>query len=96
MDKNIEDDMVIAALLKRFTNQRLPKALDLEKKVLAGEKLNNSELKFLDIVFNDAQYILRLTDKHSEYQEIMTKAIKLYTDITQKALENERRIRNKK
>lgn len=84
-----EDAIIIAAMLKRFTDQRFPKVLDLEKKVLTGEKLNDSELSFLDIVFKDAQHILKLTDKYPEYQEIVSKALKLYSDITQKALENE-------
>lgn len=90
MNKNPEDDIVIAALLKRFTEQRFPKALALEKKVLSGEKINDSELAFLKTVFNDAQYILRLAEKHPEYQEITSKAIQIYANITQKALENEK------
>lgn len=90
MDKNPEDDIVITALINRFTNQRFPRALDLEKKVLAGKKLDSSDLAFLELVFNDAQYIMRLSDKHPEYQEIFTKAMQVYTDITQKALENEK------
>jgi len=89
MDQNSEDDITITTLLKRFTDIRLPKAHELEKKVLAGEKLSNSEMAFLDSVFKDAQYILRLSDKHPEYQGIVSKAIQLYSDITQKALENE-------
>ncbi len=90
MDKNSEDDIVITALLKRFTEHRLPQAREIEKKVFAGKKLNESELTFLETVFNDAKYIMRLSDKHPEYQEIMSKAIQLYKDITQKALENEK------
>lgn len=90
MDKNPEDDIVISALLNRFTNHRLPRAQSLEKKVFAGEKLTDSELTFLETVFRDAQYIFQLSDKHPEYQEMMTKVIQLYTDITQKALENEK------
>jgi hypothetical protein len=90
MDKNSEDEIVITALLKRFTDHRLPKARDLEKKVLKGETLTDSDVLFLETVFNDAQYILRLSDKHPEFQALMSKAIQLYTDITQKALENEK------
>jgi hypothetical protein len=89
MDKNPEDEIVITALLERFNNQRLPRARSMEKKVFAGEKLNAQELAYLETVLNDAQYILRLTDKYPEYQEIVSKAIQLYMNITEKALENE-------
>ncbi len=90
MDIDPEDEIIITALLKRFTNARLPKALALEKRVLAGEQLNNLDMAFLDMVFHDAQYILRYSDKYPEFQEIVSKAIEVYTTITQKALENEK------
>ena len=92
MDKNAEDEVVIQALLKRFNNQRLPRALDIEKKVMSGAKLDGSDMEFLEMVFNDAQYILYLSDKHPEYQDIISRAIQLYADITKKALENEQKI----
>ncbi len=94
MDKNTEkpeDAVVIHAMLKRFVNHRYPKVLELEKRVLGGEKLYPSDIVFLDMVFNDAQYIIKLADKYPEYQEMVLKAVQLYTDITQKALENEKK-----
>ncbi|MCS5710638.1 hypothetical protein [Candidatus Berkiella aquae] len=94
MDKSPEDEIVITAMMKRFADHRLPRALDLEKKVLKGEVLNDNDLTFLDAVFNDAKYVLSLADKYPEYQELVVKAIQLYADITQKALENSKR--NKK
>ena len=91
MDKDPTDDIIITAMLKRFTDHRLPKVLDLEKKVLKGEKLNNLDITFLDAVFKDAQYVLPFTDKYPEYQDIVSKVLKLYSDITEKALENEKK-----
>lgn len=90
MDKNPEDDIVISALIKRFTEIRLPRALDIEKQVLAGKTLNQFDLAFLDMIFQDAQYIFKLSDKYPEYQEMVAKTIQLYKDITAKALENEK------
>lgn len=95
MDKS-SDDIMIAALLKQFTEKRLPRALELEKKVLAKKTLSEPDLMFLEMVFNDAQYILRFVDKHPEYQEMASKAIKLYSDVTQQALENENKNKNRK
>ncbi len=91
MDKDSPDAIVIAALLERFTKRRLPRALDIEERVLAGEKLNGSDLTFLENVIRDAKYILRYTDKYQEYQELATEAVQLYKEITQKALENEKK-----
>lgn len=96
MDKNPADEIVIDALFKRFTEHRFPRVQNLEKRVNAGETLNDSDVVFLDTVFKDAQYILRLTDKYPQYQEFMTKVIKIYSDVTQKALENENVLKNKK
>ncbi|MFI4937723.1 MAG: hypothetical protein ACHQJ6_04350 [Candidatus Berkiellales bacterium] len=91
MDKTPEETIVITALLKRFNEQRLPRALELKDKVFAGEKLNDSDLMFLETVFKDAQYILKYSDKFPEYQSIVSKGLQLYSDITQKALENEKK-----
>lgn len=90
MDKKSEN-MKIALLLKRFTYERLPKALHLKEKVFAGEKLNDFEIAFLDTIFKDAQDIMQRAEKNAEYQEIVSKAVQLYSDITQKALENEKK-----
>ncbi len=90
MDKKTVDNIAVTAMLKRFTEQRLPRALDLEKKVSAGEKLNDSDLEFLEVVFNDAQHALQFTDQHPEYREIFLKALQMYSDITKNALENEK------
>lgn len=91
MEKSEADKLIIDALFKRFTEHRLPRALDIEKKVNAGEILNHSDLTFLEVVLDDAKYVLQYSDKYPEYQEIVRKAIQMYSDITQKALENEQK-----
>ena len=77
MDKNPADEIVITALLERFTKIRLPRAYDLEKKVLAGEKLSDNDITFLDSILSDAKYILGLSDKYPEYQEIVSNVIQM-------------------
>lgn len=90
MDRNLSDDIIITALFKRLTTYRLPRLLELEKRVSAGETLNEFDMVFLETVFSDAQYIFPLADKHPEHQEIVSKIIQMYSDITKKALENQR------
>lgn len=89
MKNNTTDEIVITALLKRFTDHRFPRAIEIQKRVFGGDKLTESDILFLENVINDEKYILRYYDKYPEYQDIVTKGIQLYTNITQKALENE-------
>lgn len=91
MDKNTDDEIVINAILKRFTEIRLPRALEIEKHVLAGGTISESDITFLDTVLKDAQYVLRYSDKYPEYRDLVSQAIDMYTSITQKALENEKK-----
>ncbi len=89
MNDSANDDGVIAALLQRFQTVRLPRALDLKARVDSGEKLHESDIAYLHRVFEDAQHIQRLLDRHPEYEELVDRATHLYNEITRKALENE-------
>jgi hypothetical protein len=86
-----KDDGVITVLLERFQNIRLPRALDIKARVDKGEKLHENDLAFLGRVLEDAQQIQPLLDRHPEYEELVTRAMHLYNDITKKALENEQK-----
>ena len=65
-------------------------ALDLKKKVDRGEKLNEFDIQFLEEVFADAQRARGLIERNPEWQELATKMVGLYKEITDKALENEK------
>ena len=85
-----EDDGAIVALLERFRTQRLPRALDIKKKVDQGHKLDDNDIAFLKKIFADAKQVTPMLEKHPEYQDLAAQAIRLYQEITKQALENEK------
>ena len=87
MDK---DTGTIAALMIRFREYRLPRASRILERVNAGETLQDSDIAFLERVFNDARENQMLVQRHPEYQELVSRATALYEEITSKALENEK------
>jgi len=90
MTQSSEDTGVILALMERFNKQRLPRALALKKRVEQGGRLTETDIAFLDEVFRDANHVMPLVDKHPNLEPIATRAISLFKEITEKALENEK------
>jgi hypothetical protein len=90
MTKSSENIGVMLALVERFTEQRLPRAIALKARVEQGERLSERDIAFLDKVLRDANKIMPMVDKHPEWQSIAVRAISLYKEITEKALENEK------
>jgi len=64
--------------------------LALKEKVDAGEVLADQDLAFLHEVFEDANRVKPIIDRHPEYQDLVARVVRLYGDITAKALENEK------
>lgn len=90
MTEKSEDAGLIAVLIDRFESERLPRALELREKVDKGETLNNIDIAFLEQVFADANKLGPLLERHDEYQKLVSQAVELYKEITEKALENEK------
>jgi len=85
-----EGEGIVLALLERMEKQRLPRALDIKERVDRGELLNDSDIEFLEHVFADASKARPVIDKHPEWHELVTRLLSLYTEITDRALENEK------
>lgn len=88
------DTGVITVLMERFESYRLPRALSLKEKVDGGEILDSSDIAFLQRVFEDADHVKHLADRHPEYENLCARVAHLYHQITEKALENEQRHHN--
>lgn len=91
MNKSTLDEGVIEALLERLEKHRLPRLLALKKKVDGNERLSGLDLDFLGKAMADATSILPKVEAHPEYESLATKIVSLYKEITDKALELEKR-----
>ena len=74
--KEAADELgVIYALIERFEKQRLPRLLELKKRVDKGEVFSESDIRFMYEVTLDAQRSKRLIDRHPEWQEFCAEVI---------------------
>lgn len=89
MQNKADDAGVIKVLLDRFNEQRLPRALQMKEKVDRGETLEKFEVDSLADILTDVRSMHALLDRHPEYAELVTKALNLYKEITEKAVANE-------
>jgi len=80
---------IVAVLVKRMTEDRLPRALAIKERVDRGEKLNDLDLSFFQQVLDDAAK-MRSVVNDPKAKELGARVLQLYNEITQKALENEK------
>lgn len=88
-EQETKDAGVLAVIVERMEQQRLPRALDLKAKVDEGGVLDDLDIEFLEQVFTDSNELKPLLARHPEYQDLAARMMSLYREITTKALENE-------
>jgi hypothetical protein len=95
-DSTDKEAGVIQALAERLEKIRLPMALKLKEKVDQGGLLNESDIAFLEDVFTNSAKLKPLLDTHPEWQDLAARMLRLYNEITARALENEQAARENK
>jgi hypothetical protein len=86
-----KDAGVIAVLAKRMVEERLPKALAMKDRVDKGGVLNDLDLAFLEQIVEDSGQLRPLMEKDPRVKELAGQMLHLYREITDKALENEKK-----
>lgn len=89
MHDHEEEIGIIQSLVERFERQRLPRLMELKKRVDSGEVLSEGDIEFLEQVLHDAQQSKPLMDRHPQWHSFCGNVVHLYEQITEKALGNE-------
>ncbi len=79
------------ALIERLVNQRLPRTLDLKKRVDGGERLRDGDIAFLKEMLDDANRSTSFVMQHPGMHSLAGQLVDLYSQIMRKALENEQK-----
>ena len=90
MMEHADEEHVIELLIERFERERLPRLLQIHKRVGKGEILDEGDLAFLSTIIHDAQENKALIDRHPDWHNLCANVFFLYEEITTKALENEK------
>lgn len=88
-----EDNGIIQVLLEQLTSDRLPRTLRIKDRVDRGETLNEFDLEYLEEIFDEAEQAQELASTHPELRSLVSKLSDLYSEITSKALDNEKNSR---
>jgi hypothetical protein len=89
MDDTNKKLAIKEVLLERLAEQRIPRLLDIKEMLNLGGTLSGLDMVFLDEVLNDAGQNKHIFDENPDIQDLYTRAVDLYEEITGKALENE-------
>ncbi|MGI9325186.1 MAG: hypothetical protein ACR2PZ_08215 [Pseudomonadales bacterium] len=89
MHSKEEDRATLTTVTDRFNKWRLPRALEIRKRLEKGETLTDTEIDFLHRVFESAEEIMPIIERNPEFQPLANKVIDLFHEITSLALEND-------
>jgi hypothetical protein len=84
------DDAVLQVLLDRLIKFRLPRALDIRKRVEAGECLTDTDMAFLKLALEDARDGQRYVVRNPQFHTLGAQITQVYGDIVSRAMQNEK------
>jgi len=90
-DEERDEAGVSQVLIEEFVEDRLPVLLGFKAEVDAGKTLSAGEVELMSRIVEKAEDFNHFVYEFPEYEELMARLIDLYDEISQKALENERR-----
>lgn len=82
---------ILQSIIEEFEVHRLPTLLCLKDKVDDGETISDGEMEFLCKVIDDARRTMNMTTTHPELHEFCLHVVHLYKEISEQALENEKK-----
>ena len=90
MSDHSDDAGTIQALLDRLVKVRLPRTMELKKRVDAGERLTDTDIAFLREMLKDARRSQSVVARNPEVRSVGVQLIQLYDEIITKATGNEK------
>lgn len=90
MSQEQKDQGIIAVLLKRFENERYPRAQALKTKVDNGAILDDQDLEYLEQVLADARQVMSIIARHPKYLPLAKGVLLMYEEIMSKSQLNEK------
>ena len=88
MDQAEKDKGTIFVLIERFNKQRLPRALEMKKRVDAGEVLTEFDQALINEVQEEMKSVTTIVARNPQYEELAAKVMHLWEEIIAKGLEN--------
>lgn len=89
MNSSEQEIGIIGVFIKHLEVDAIPRALAIKKRIDNSESLNQLDMLFFEEEISYASSIMHLIEKHPEYQDLVTKIIHLYHEVTEQSLKNE-------
>ena len=85
-----QDIQILTVVLKMLKQEHIPRLQRMMKRLNQGEKLSAYEIHDLKRIYDSTMKNFRLVERNPEYMELAMRYIELYTDVVNKAVENDK------
>ena len=86
-----EEAGTLTAILQNFNDHNFKRLTDIRDSVNQGNLLTDSELEFLEGMYERAKRASSLVSRHDDYHELFGKVVSIYDEVSEKAMENEKK-----